>query len=114
MFLNQNILKCDSIFVSRKLERSDAKVVNQRFKSLLSFLFQRATELYPLLLNPLQLTVIKLLPDLPKQTLISAQKVLQITTQSQLMVYILFPSQQESIEYFLVFAVQLLLITMDF
>ena len=71
-------------------------------------------ELYLVLLNPSQLTVMKLLPDLPKQMLISAQKVLPITTQSQLMVYILFPLQQESIEYFLVIAVQLLLTIMHF
>ena len=71
-------------------------------------------ELYLLLLNPLQLTVIKVLLDLPKQMFISAQKVRQITLQSHLMVYILFPLQQGSIEYFLVFGVQLLLITIQF
>ena len=71
-------------------------------------------ELYLLLLNPLQLTVIKVLPDLPKQMFISAQKVRQITLQSHLMVYILFALQQGSIEYFLVFGVQLLLITIQF
>lgn len=59
MSLNQNILKCDSIFVSWKLEKSDAKVVNQRFKNLFSFFISAghgalSTTSQPLTINSYQ------------------------------------------------------------
>ena len=37
-FLSQNHLQCESNFVSSKLEKSGAKVVNQKFKNLLFFI----------------------------------------------------------------------------